>query len=81
MSSRIARLAARLDALSRTGLPASEDLQITLCGDQLAILLPPGVAAALDLRAGDRIALHVPGQRALDVEILRSAARQAPGPA
>jgi hypothetical protein len=78
MSSRIARLAARLDALSRPGLPAADDLQVTDWGDDLVILLPAEVVAALDLRAGDRIALSVPTQRSFNIEILRRGVVQPP---
>ena len=69
MSTRIAKLAARLDALSRGSPPAVDDLLIVRRGEELVIPLPPGVVTALALRPGDRIAFQIPAQRSLTVEI------------
>jgi hypothetical protein len=64
MSSRIAQLAARLDALSRSE-PEEEVPRIVRAGFGLAIPLPAAVIQALALREGDRIELRVPEQGAL----------------
>ncbi len=55
MSTRLAQLAARLDALSRTGIPDGDVQRITRWGNDLAIPLPPAVVAALEIREGDAI--------------------------
>jgi hypothetical protein len=65
MSSRIAQLAARLDALSRTRNPDEEVPRIVRAGFGLAIALPAAVIEALALHEGDRIELQVPEQGAL----------------
>jgi hypothetical protein len=77
MNSRIARLAARLDALSRTD-PEEEAPRIVRAGFGLAIPLPPAVVKALALREGDRIELQVPDQGALIIVSCQDPAGQAP---
>lgn len=78
--SRIARLAARLDALCRGDPPAADDLQITRRGDELVIRLPPGVVATLDFSAGDPVAGQLSGQRSLNIEVHRHVPGQPPPP-
>lgn len=81
MSSRLAQLAARLDALSRTG-PVEEErrLRVARSGFGLAIPLPAGVAAALALQEGDLIEVRVPDQPPLQIIVTRVRADQpAPG--
>jgi hypothetical protein len=65
MSSRIAQLAARLDALSRTRSPEEEVSRVVRAGFGLAISLPAAVIDALALQEGERIELRVPKQGAL----------------
>jgi hypothetical protein len=77
MSSRIAQLAARLDALSRSE-PEEEVPRIVRAGLGLAIPLPATVIKALALREGDRIELRVPEQGALIIVSCKDPAGQAP---
>jgi hypothetical protein len=77
MSSRIAQLAARLDALSRSE-PEEEVPRIVRAGLGLAIPLPATVIKALALREGDRIELRVPEQGALIIVSCQDPAGQAP---
>ncbi len=78
MSSRIAQLAARLDALSRTRTPEEEVPRIVRAGFGLAIPLPAAVIEALALREGDRIELRVPEHGALIIVSCREPTGQAP---
>jgi hypothetical protein len=75
MSTRLAQLAARLDALSRTRLPESDLQRITRWGNDLAIPLPKAVVAALGLREGDAIRVQASPPDMLTV------AREVPGTA
>jgi hypothetical protein len=78
MSSRIARLAARLDALSRTRSPEEEEPRIVRAGFGLAVALPATVVEALALREGDRVEVRVPGQEALIIVSRPGGATQPP---
>ena len=79
MSSRLAQLAARLDALSRAGTAEEEmRLRVARSGFGLAIPLPATVAAALALQEGDLIEVRVPDQPPLQIIVTRARADQAP---
>ena len=67
MSSRLAQLAARLDALSRTGAPEEDSLRVVRWGFGLAIPLPPAVVEALALREGERIEVRVPDPHSIHI--------------
>ncbi len=67
----MARLAARLDALSRGNPPPAIGVAPARRADALALLLPSQLVATLALQAGDRIAVQVPGLGAFTIEVLR----------
>ncbi|MEJ0098632.1 MAG: hypothetical protein WDO12_02330 [Pseudomonadota bacterium] len=69
MSSRLAQLAARLDALSRNHGPVDNSLRIARWGYGLAIPLPEAVVEALALREGDVIEVRMPDQRSLNITV------------
>lgn len=79
MSSRIAQLAARLDALSRTRSPEEEVPRVVRAGFGLAISLPAAVIDALVLREGERVELRVPEQGALLIVSRPDPGRLPPG--
>jgi len=55
MPSRLAQLAARLDALSRGSFAAEALPRIGRWGAELAVALPPGLVASMGLRDGDAV--------------------------
>jgi hypothetical protein len=69
MSSRLAQLAARLDALSRNHGPVDNSLRIARWGYGLAIPLPEAVVEALALHEGDVIEVRMPDQRSLSITV------------
>jgi hypothetical protein len=71
MSSRLAQLAARLDAMSRAGSRGDEHLRVARWGFGLAVPLPPEVVAALALREGDPIEVRVPDQLPFRIIVTR----------
>jgi hypothetical protein len=74
MSSRLARLAARLDALSRTNPADDVRLRVARWGFGLAIPLPPEVVEALALREGDPIEVRVPDHPPFQIIVTRAEA-------
>lgn len=79
MSSRLAQLAARLDALSRAGSPEEERrLRVARSGFGLAIPLPAAVAEALALQEGDPVEVRVPDQPPLQIIVTKAQADLAP---
>jgi hypothetical protein len=72
MSSRLAQLAARLDALSRAVSPEEERLRVARWGFGLAIPLPQAVVEALALREGDPIEVRVPDQPPFQIIVTRA---------
>lgn len=78
MSSRLAQLAARLDALFRAGSPEEQRrLRVARSGFGLAIPLPAAVAEALALQEGDAIEVRVQDQHPLQIIVTRAQAEQA----
>jgi len=72
MSSRLAQLAARLDALSRTDNPEEQRLRVARSGFGLAVPLPSAVVEALALREGDPIEVRVPDQAPFQIIVTRA---------
>jgi hypothetical protein len=72
MSTRLAQLAARLDALSRGRSVDDERLRLARWGFGLAIPLPPEVCQALALREGDPIEVRVPDQPPFQIIVTRA---------
>jgi hypothetical protein len=74
MSSRLAQLAARLDALSRTRSHERDEerLRVARWGFGLAVPLPPAVVEALALREGDPIEVRVPDQPPFQIIVTRA---------
>lgn len=50
-------------------------MQVSKWGNSLAIRLPASVVAALELKAGDEVEVHVVGDRAFDIDRDRSRER------
>ncbi len=72
MNSRLAQLAARLDALSRNHGPVDNSLRVARWGYGLAIPLPEAVVDALALREGDVIEVRVPDPHSLNIVIRKT---------
>jgi hypothetical protein len=71
MSSRLAQLAARLDALSRAGAPVDDSLRVVRWGFGLAVPLPPAVIEALGLREGEQIEVRAADPHSLQIIVTR----------
>lgn len=71
MSSRLAQLAARLDALSRMRPPEEEPLRIVRAGFGLAVPLPAAMACSLAVQEGDQVEVRVVDDRVLQIMVNR----------
>lgn len=69
MNTRLARLAARLDALSNSPAAGCDAQRISRSGEDLAITLPRELVIALGLREGDPIHVQASAANTLTVAI------------
>jgi hypothetical protein len=72
MSTRLARLAARLEALSGSAALAGNSLQVSRRGNDLAIPLPAVVVQALGLREGDVFDIRALDSGTLTIVVCRA---------
>ena len=77
MSTRLERLAARLEALSGPAAPAGNSLLVARRGDDLAIPLPPAVVHALGLAEGDAFDIRALDCGTLTIALCRTTGRPA----
>ena len=71
MSSRMARLAARLDELSASPGPGPAADPAGRCGNELRIRLPALIAGTLGLRDGDELLVRIQDSGTLSIAICR----------
>jgi hypothetical protein len=77
MSTRLERLAARLEALSGPTAPAGNSLLVARRGEELAIPLPAAVIHALGLTEGDAFDIRALDSGTLTIALCRTTGRQA----